>query len=215
MNQSKTRRLTLMAMIAAMAYVLTFIGRIPVVMFLKYDPKDIVIAIGGFMMGPASTALISVLVSLIEMVTLSETGIIGCVMNIVSTLAFVLPAAWLYRRNRALKRAAWGLGLGAVMMTGVMLAWNYVLTPIYMGYPREMVAAMLIPVFLPFNLLKGLLNAAFTMLLYKPIANALRHTRWLVPEGGNDHPRKNHPVMMAGMGVVILGCVVLMYLLGH
>ncbi len=37
-----------------------------------------------------------------------------------------------------------------------------------------MVAELLIPVFLPFNLMKGGLNAAFTMILYKPVVTAFR-----------------------------------------
>ena len=53
---------------------------------------------------------------------------------------------------------------------------EYFITPIYMGYPKEAVARLLLPVFLPFNLLKGGLNAAFTFLLYKPIVQALRKT---------------------------------------
>ena len=59
-------------------------------------------------------------------------------------------------------------------MAAVMLIWNYLVAPIYMGYPREAVAKLLIPAFLPFNLIKGGLNAAFTMLLYKPVVTVLR-----------------------------------------
>ena len=43
-----------------------------------------------------------------------------------------------------------------------------------MGLTREAVAAMLLPVFLPYNLLKCAMNAALTMLIYKPLVNALR-----------------------------------------
>ena len=211
----KTRRLTLMAMIAAMAYVIMLVGRIPVVMFLKYDPKDIVIAIGGFMLGPGAAALTSLLVSLIEMVTVSDTGIIGCVMNVLSTVAFVLPAALIYHHRRTLKSAAFGLALGAVAMTAVMLAWNYILTPIYMGYPRAAVAEMLVPVFLPFNLLKGLLNAAFTMLLYKPVSTALKKTRIIVAEGEKASSKTFRPIVVISSIVLIATCVALMYLLGH
>jgi len=216
-NTNKTRRLTLIAMIAAMAYVIMLVGRIPVVMFLKYDPKDIVIAIGGFMLGPGAAALISLLVSLIEMVTVSETGIIGCVMNVISTLAFVFPASMIYHHKRTLKSAAIGLSVGAIAMTAVMLAWNYILTPIYMGYPRAAVAEMLLPVFLPFNLLKGLMNAAFTMLLYKPVSTTLRRSRLIAPEGEKTaSPVKMfRPVVVISSVLLIVTCVALMYLLGH
>ena len=49
-------------------------------------------------------------------------------------------------------------------MICVMLLWNYLIALIYMGYPREAVVQLLLPAFLPFNLLKGGLNAAFTFL---------------------------------------------------
>ena len=62
MNE-KTRKLTLMAMLGALAYLVMLIGRIPVVLFLSYDPKDIVIAIGAFLLGPLSGAAISLTVT--------------------------------------------------------------------------------------------------------------------------------------------------------
>ncbi|MBR1736698.1 MAG: ECF transporter S component, partial [Firmicutes bacterium] len=48
------------------------------------------------------------------------------------------------------------------------------ITPLYMGVPRETVAGMLLPVFLPFNVVKGVLNMAFTLMLYAPIISSLR-----------------------------------------
>ena len=72
-----------MAMLCALAYLVMLVGRIPIVLFLKYDPKDIVIAIGGFLYGPVSAFVISVVVALVEL-PISETGIIGCIMNLVS-----------------------------------------------------------------------------------------------------------------------------------
>ena len=62
-----------------------------------------------------------------------------------------------------------------------MLLWNYLITPIYMVMDRSVVAAMLVPVFLPFNLVKGGLNMALILLLYKPVVTALRRAK-LVPE---------------------------------
>ena len=57
-----------------------------------------------------------------------------------------------------------------------MMFWNYWIAPIYMGYPREAIVKLLLPAFLPFNLIKGGLNAAIAMLLYKPVVTALRHS---------------------------------------
>ena len=62
----------------------------------------------------------------------------------------------------------------AVLLSAVMLLWNYLVTPLYMGCSREDVAELLIPAFLPFNLLKGGMNTAITLFLYKPVVTALR-----------------------------------------
>ncbi len=175
---NKTRRLTLMAMFAALAYVVMVVGRIPIssVDFLKYDPKDILLAICGFVLGPMPALMVTAVVSVLEMLTVSSTGPIGLFMNLLSSAIFVCPAAALYKRNPSLTSAGLGLGLDVLLTTAVMLLWNYFITPIYMGYPREAVAAMLVPVFLPFNLIKALLNGAITMLIYKPVSRALKRS---------------------------------------
>ena len=95
-------------------------------------------------------------------------------MNILASCSFACIAAWIYKKKHTLSGAVLGLICGIFMMTIVMLLWNYLITPIYMGYPREVVAELLIPAFLPFNLLKGGLNTALTLLIYKPVVQALR-----------------------------------------
>ena len=68
-----------------------------------------------------------------------------------------------------------GLVCGTVVMVTTMLLWNYLITPLYMtGTSRSDIAGMLVPVFLPFNLLKAGLNSASILLLYKPVVNGLR-----------------------------------------
>ena len=176
-----TKKITMLAMLAALAYVVMFVGRVPIVLFLQYDPKYVVLATGGFIFGPLSAFVISVLVSLIEMFTVSDTGFIGLIMNILSTCAFACTAAFIYKKKRTLAGAVAGLLAGCVLMTLVMVLWNYLVTPIYMDMAREKVAAMLVPAFLPFNLLKGGLNTAITLLLYKPAVSALRRARLLEP----------------------------------
>ena len=171
-------------MLTALAYLVVATIRIPVVMFLKYEPKDVIITLAGFIFGPVEAFVIAFVVSLIEMASVSDTGVIGAIMNLVSTSAFVVPAAIFCRKSRTLKGAIIGLISGVVIMVVVMLLWNYILTPIYMGYPREAVAALLVPVFLPFNALKGGLNATITMLIYKPVVTGLRRAH-LVPESSH------------------------------
>ncbi|MGM9615628.1 MAG: ECF transporter S component [Oscillospiraceae bacterium] len=163
-------------MLCAIAFVANLISQVfPTVSgFLSFDLKDVVIVIGGFMMGPITAIVISVIVSLIEMLTVSSTGVIGLIMNILSSCAFSCVAAGIYRRHHNMKGAIIGLVSGILCMTVIMLLWNWLITPLYMKVPRDVVVSMLIPVFLPFNLLKGGINATLSMLLYKPIVTALR-----------------------------------------
>ena len=170
------KQMAMLALLAAIAYLMVSFIRIPVVMFLKYEPKDVIITIGGFLFGPMASFVVSLLVSLIEMVTISDTGPIGAVMNLLSTCCFACTASYIYKKNRTMVGAILALVVGTVFMTGAMLLWNWLITPLYLGYPRETVAAMLVPVFLPFNLLKAGLNTAFVLFLYKPLVTALRKT---------------------------------------
>ena len=127
----------------------------------------IFVALGGLIWGPFTSCIVSVVVASIEMVTVSDTGIIGWIMNILQTLSFACTAAYIYKKKHTLSGAIIGLVTGCVAMTIIMILWNYLITPIYMGIPREAVAKMLLPVFLPFNLLKASLNTAFTLIIYK------------------------------------------------
>ena len=216
MSESRinSKRLTLMAMLAAMAYVAMLVTRpLPAVAgFLSYDLKDVIVAMSGFLLGPVAAALITLVVSLIEMVTVSSTGPIGLLMNVLSTLAFALPAALLYRKSRTLRSAAVGLALGVVIMTAVMLAWNYIITPMYMAVPRTVVAGMLLPTFLPFNLVKGGLNAGITMLLYKPLSMALKRAGLLTSQGSGA-PRKFNLTATLISAFVVVTCVILFVLM--
>ena len=47
MKHEKMKKLTVLAMLSAIAYVAVALLRFPVVLFLSYEPKDVVIAIGG------------------------------------------------------------------------------------------------------------------------------------------------------------------------
>ena len=169
----ETKKLTMIGMLCAVAYVTTVVGRIPIVLFLKYDPKDIVIAIGGLLFGSFASFSVALVVALIEMFTISDNGVPGFIMNVISSSSFACTAAFVYKRKRKLSGAVIGLLCGWGCMITVMLLWNYLITPIYMGCPREEVVKLLLPAFLPFNLIKGGLNAVITMLLYKPAIQAL------------------------------------------
>ncbi len=185
-KQFTTRYMAAIAMFCALSYVAVLIAKVipNVAGFLSYDPKDAVIVIAGLLYGPMSSLLIAVIVSFIEMITISSTGPYGLIMNVVSTCAFAIPAALFYQKHRTQKGAVIGLAIGMAVMAAAMVLWNYIITPLYMGVPREQVAGMLATVFLPFNLVKGGINAALTLLLYKPVVGALRKAHLAEPGKG-------------------------------
>jgi len=185
MQQSNTKRLAVLAMLSALAFILTYlfyILPIPALMpsapFLNYEPKDVIIAIAGFIYGPLAIVPMIVVVAILEM-PFSGTGIIGLVMNVLSSCAFACTAAFIYKKRRTLAGAVTGLIVGILLLVVVMVLWNYFLTPIFMGVPRVVVQTMLLPVFAPFNLIKGGLNAALTMILYKSVRLALDKSKLL------------------------------------
>lgn len=204
----KTKEISIVGMLCAIAYVAVVVGRIPLVLFLKYDPKDIVIAISGLIFGPFTSFSVAFIVSLIEMFTISENGILGFIMNIISSCSFACMAAFIYKRKHKLSGAIIGLLCGWGCMVCVMLLWNYLITPIYMGYPREVVVKLLIPAFLPFNLIKGGLNTAITMLLYKPVITALRHSNLVEPTKAPEKARINIGVILVAL-LIIITCILL------
>lgn len=211
MKRLNTKKLVLLAMLAAAAFMLVATIRIPAVLFLSYEPKDVIITIGGFLLGPMSAFVISFVVALVEMVTISTTGPIGCLMNLLSSACFSCTAAYIYKKKRSIVGAVLGLSMGSVAMIAVMLLWNWLITPLYMGVSRSAVVPMLIPAFLPFNALKAGLNSALTLLIYKPLVSALRKTG-LIPKAEAKSASAKWGVYLLGAGL-LLTCMLLLLVL--
>jgi riboflavin transporter FmnP len=172
----KLRTMTTVAMLCAITYVFMYVSKIipPLEGFLQYDAKDVVITIGGFVFGPAYALIISVIVAFLELITVSHTGPIGLLMNIISTASFSCVASFIYFRKKTLSGAFLSLVTATLTLTAVMLLWNYFITPLYMNVPRNVIKTMLPTVFLPFNLLKGIINSGFILFMYRPIVLALK-----------------------------------------
>ncbi len=212
--KSRTHYLALIGIFSALAFAAVCVGRlVPNVQgFLSYDPKDAVVVIAGFSFGLFADVLITVIVALIEMVSISTTGLYGFIMNVISTLAFSLPAVLVYRKNRTAKGAILGLVTGVLSVAAVMLLWNWIITPFYMGIPRSAVEAMLPSVFLPFNLIKGGLNATLSMILYKPLSAAVRHIGLTEPPLDSS-PRKYNWILPIISSVALIVFIFLFLLL--
>ena len=179
-GRNHTKQLTALAMLTAVAYIATIFVQIrfmPAAPFLVYDPKDVVIVIAGFIFGPLATVMMAFVLSFIEMVTVSGSGPIGMLMNFLSSAMLAVPAAYMYRKHRNVQGAILGLAIGIAAATLTMILWNYIIMPAYTGLPREVVVSMIVPIIIPFNLIKNTLNASLVIILYKPVSLALKKAR--------------------------------------
>jgi len=202
-----TKKLTALAMLSAIAFVMTAFVRVPVVLFLRYDPKDIIIVIGGFIFGPMAAFAITVVVAVIQMFTVSQTGPWGLLMNIIASGAFCCTAAYIYQKNRTMKGAVYGLVAGFFVSTAAMMFWNYIVTPLYMGVPRADVVRLLLPAILPFNLIKNGINVALSILLYKHVKNVLKMIKLLPSSTESDSPAKFNIGILIATVFVLVTCV--------
>ncbi len=190
-SYSKGKMIAAMAMLTALAVVADIFLRLPnIAGFLTYEPKDVILTIGAFIFGPVAGLIMALVVCTVEMVTVSSTGVIGLLMNFLASATFVGVASVIYYRKKTMSRAVIGLAGGSLSMIAVMLLWNYIMTPIFMGVPREAVLDMFLPVLIPFNGIKALLNSALVLLLYKGVVTALRKTKLIPTRDSNDGTNK-------------------------
>lgn len=175
-NYNKTFKLVAIAVFIAVAYISSLILPIKV-QFLTLDIKDAIITVGALYFGPLVGVLMSLTVSLLELFFGSDTGLYGFIMNFVGSAVFSLVASLIYTRKKNIVNAVSALLCACITMTVVMLAANLIITPLFMasrGMDRRAIEQMIVPLLLPFNLFKGLLNAAIVMLIYKPLSLALK-----------------------------------------
>jgi len=210
----QTRKITAVAMLCALTYVFMFVSKIipPLEGFLQYDAKDVVITIGGFIFGPLCALIISVVVAFLEFITVSHTGPIGLLMNVVSTVSFSFVASLIYYKKKTLGGAFLSLFFGTVTLVTVMLLWNYFITPLYMNVPREVIKTMLPTVFLPFNAVKGIINSGFILFMYRPVVLALQKAGLVEKKASNQKKSVFSVTFFIGIIIIVIFIPVIFYM---
>ena len=174
-NKFSTAAIAKLAMMTAVSMVLLLLIRIPFppAPFLVYDPADVPIYITAFAFGPAAGLIVTLVVCLIQAFMLGGDGLYGFLMHFVATGIVAVVIGLMYARCKTKKRAVMSLAVAVVVAVVVMCVMNILVTPAYMGAPREAVIAMIPTVIIPFNLLKAGLNAVLTFVLYKRVSGFL------------------------------------------
>ena len=190
MNKDRTgiRHIVLASLFAALAYAATLVIHIKVAGFLTFDVKDAIICFSSMILGPGFASAEVLVVSTVEMLTVSDTGFLGWIMNVASSLAFSLTGCFFYRRFRQFWSAVAGLTLSVLAQTSVMMVMNLLITPIYTGMSVAQIANMIPKLLLPFNLLKSLINASLVMAIYKPLSVAIKKSGALPLRDGESSP---------------------------
>jgi len=216
MRIKNTKRITTLAMLSALAFLLALLFHylpvpplVPAAPFLKFEPKDVIITIAGFLYGPLAVIPMAIVVGILEM-PLSATWLYGLIMNVASTCAFACTASLIYKKWRTITGAASGLAAGVIVTTAVMIPLNYLITPFFMGVPRHLVVAILITGIGLFNFVKYALIAAITMQLYIPLKSALIKAK-LLPE--SEGPAEMKPTVNI-TSVIVSIIVVIICVLG-
>lgn len=167
-----------MAALSALSIVLLLLIRFPIIPaapYLEYEPADVPILIGTFIYGPAAGLILTAVVALIQALTLSyASGWVGLVMHVIATGTLVLVAGTIYKRFHTRTGASIGLIAGAICMTLIMIPSNLFFTVNFFGMPYDTVKAMILPVIIPFNLIKSVTNSVIVFFVYKSAGKILR-----------------------------------------
>jgi len=161
------RQLALMSISIALGTLLAFIAipLIPGAPTLTYDPGNVPAIIGGFVFGPVAGCIIGVF-SLLLHFLFSGDNPVGPVINAVLLMAFIVPAALIYRRKRTIKWMIIGLVVGCLAAMVLVIPANLVAWYVYAGMPVNVTLPFIIASVLPFNVLKLLSNSILSFVLY-------------------------------------------------
>lgn len=210
-QKTDLKKISVAAILSAAAYLCVFVFRFKV-SFLTFDFKDAVLAVTAFLYGPLYGIASSLTVSLLEFITVSDTGVYGLIMNFLSSAVFSAVCGLFYKYRHSISGAILGAVFAVASMTTVMLAANILITPFYMGVERGEVIKMLPALLLPFNLIKGVINAAVTMLIYKPLTMIFKKSG-LVTAAAVTNRKKFTALSFAAILVIIISVFLLIFCL--
>ena len=194
-RQIMTRRIAATGILIAMAFVLMYY-EVPLPFmpaFLKFDFSEVPVLIGSFAIGPVYGVIIELFKNLIHYPFTGTAGI-GELSNFITGSVYVFTAGFIYQKIKTRKGAAISMIIATLVLAAICAPFNYFVTlPLYgsvMHFPTEAIIGMcnaanshvtskigvILWVFVPFNLFKGLVVAFITFWVYKPISRLIHDT---------------------------------------
>ena len=189
-RQSSVNLMVKIALLSVISFVIMFI-EFPLPLFppfLKIDLSDIGALVGAFAFGPMAGLAVELLKNILHLMRTS-TGGVGELANFLVGVALVVPAGFIYKKNKSMKTAIMGLAVGTLVMGLVgALANYYILIPFYANFmPIDQIIGMaqaanalvvdlksyILYAVIPFNVIKGIVVSILTLLIYKRISPLL------------------------------------------
>ena len=194
-SRNRTHKLTVTAMLSAVAFLLMFIEfPIPALIpsFVKMDISDLPELLAAFSLGPVYGVAVTFLKNLLFiLIHGSSSAYVGELCNFLLGAVFSLTAGFLYQRKKSRRNALIGSIAGAALMAVVSVPLNYfVVYPTYVvcyGLPLDAIIGMyqaILPsadslikcltIFnMPFTFCKGMLDVLLCFLVYNPLSPLL------------------------------------------
>ncbi len=161
--------------------------------FMSFDLSGIMEMLGGFMFGPFAAVCIIIVKILLQVVIQGSFSLgTGELQNFILSSCYVLPALFIYHRNKTKKTAAAGMALSTVFVAIVAILTNlYLIIPFYVklfGMTMEEIIGMCTAVnpamkdamtmaafgILPFNLIKYGVTSIVTFIVYKRLSKLIK-----------------------------------------
>jgi riboflavin transporter FmnP len=171
----QARQLATMALLTALGVILSFLelpGFFAAAPFLKYDASLVTAMITGLRYGPGAGCVVSAIIAFVHGVFLGDLW--GALMNAIVGCAFVLPAAIICRKEQGLGRSIVSLVISAACAIVMAVLMNLLITPIYSGAPLDSIIAMILPILLPFNIIKYVANSILSFIVFKTLGPLLK-----------------------------------------
>ena len=159
--------------------------------FIKFDFSELPALICSFAYGPLSGILVCLVKNVLHL-PFTSSACVGELSNFILGAIFVGVAGLIYKRSKSRKTALIGTVVGAVTMTLISVVTNYfVVYPAFSviyGLPMDLIIGMykgilptadtlfkaLVIFNLPFNFVKGMVDAGICFLVYKRLSPILK-----------------------------------------
>ncbi|WP_294353269.1 ECF transporter S component [uncultured Clostridium sp.] len=166
------------ALLAAIATILMFIEipLIPMFAWLKLDLSEVPVLLGAFGYGPLAGVIIEGVKILLHLLLKgTQTGGAGEIANFLIGISLIVPASYIYVKNKSKKTAIIGMIIGGLIMEIVAIFSNiYIILPIYNMKMNTAELMQYISIgLIPFNALKAILVNIITFIVYKKVSLAI------------------------------------------